>query len=113
MAGRAATFRKLALALPDVEEGAHQGHPDFRNGGRVFASLQPGETVGMVILPPARQQELLARGDVGLRAANGAWGRQGCTLVELDAVDEPNLRALLTDAWQHLQARLAAKRTKK
>ncbi|MCA8966194.1 MAG: MmcQ/YjbR family DNA-binding protein [Planctomycetes bacterium] len=113
MAARAATFRRLALALPDTEEGAHHGHPDFRHEGRVFASLQPGETVGMVILPPPRQQELLARGEAALRPANGAWGRQGCTLVELAAADQQLLRELLTDAWQFAAAKTAAKRTKK
>ena len=34
-----AGFRKLALALPDVEERAHMGHPDFRVGGRAFATM--------------------------------------------------------------------------
>lgn len=32
-------FRKTALALPDVEERAHMGHPDFRVAGRIFATL--------------------------------------------------------------------------
>ena len=35
----AADFRRLALTLPDVEEGVHVGLPDFRVGGRRFASL--------------------------------------------------------------------------
>lgn len=108
-----ATFRRLALLLPDVAEGAHHGHPDFRLEGRVFASLQPGETVGMVILPPARQQQLLSGGTAGLRAASGAWGRAGCTLIELAAAPDDLLRALLTDGWQEMTARLAAKRSKK
>lgn len=109
----AATFRRLVLAMPDVEEGAHQGHADFRLGGRVFATLQPGETVGMVVLPQARQQELLQRGTPGLRAASGAWGRAGCTLFELAAVTDSALGELLTDGWQHMLAKLAGKRGKK
>ena len=32
-------FRALALALPDVVEGAHHGKADFRTGGRIFATL--------------------------------------------------------------------------
>ena len=109
----AATFRELALALPEACEGAHQGNADFRLQGRVFASLHPGDATGMVILPPLRQQELLARGAVGVRPATGAWGRQGCTLLDLAALDVDVLGALLTEAWQHLQAKLAAKRGKK
>jgi hypothetical protein len=32
-------FRRLALAHPGAEERAHMGHPDFRVGGRLFATL--------------------------------------------------------------------------
>ncbi|MGQ0552829.1 MAG: MmcQ/YjbR family DNA-binding protein [Planctomycetota bacterium] len=32
-------FRKLALAFPAASEGAHMGHPDFRVGGKIFATL--------------------------------------------------------------------------
>ena len=45
-------FRRLALALPGAEEGSHQGHPDFRVNGRVFASLDAKETVGMAVVTP-------------------------------------------------------------
>ena len=45
-------FRGLALDLPEAVEGAHMGHPDFRVGGKIFASLGPDEAWGMVKLPP-------------------------------------------------------------
>jgi len=32
-------FRRLALALPEAEERAHMDHPDFRVGGKIFATL--------------------------------------------------------------------------
>jgi hypothetical protein len=31
--------RAIALLLPEVVEGAHMGHPDFRVGGKIFATL--------------------------------------------------------------------------
>jgi hypothetical protein len=31
-------FRKLALALPEAIEAEHMGHPDFRVGGKIFAT---------------------------------------------------------------------------
>ena len=34
-----ADFRKLALALPEAEERTHMNHPDFRVGGKIFATL--------------------------------------------------------------------------
>lgn len=32
-------FRRIALGMKDAVEGAHMGHPDFRAGGRIFATL--------------------------------------------------------------------------
>jgi len=35
----ASGFRRLALALPEAVEGSHFGNPDFRIGGKIFATL--------------------------------------------------------------------------
>ena len=32
-------FRKLALSFPEAIESAHMRHPDFRVGGKIFATL--------------------------------------------------------------------------
>ena len=48
-------FRRIALGMAGAIEGAHMGHPDFRVGGRIFASLQPGLKTGMVKLSPEQQ----------------------------------------------------------
>jgi hypothetical protein len=37
-------FRSLALGFPGTVESAHMNHPDFRAGGRIFATLGPDET---------------------------------------------------------------------
>src|SRR5580693_8186143 len=34
-----ADFRRIALRLEGAEEGSHMGQPDFRVGGRIFATL--------------------------------------------------------------------------
>jgi hypothetical protein len=36
------------------------------------------------------------------RPAPGAWGRQGSTLVNLEAADGPLLRSVLTAAWKRV-----------
>ena len=52
----AARFRRVALGLPEAVEGSHGGHPDFRVGKRVFASLfYPDKDWGMVKLTPEQQ----------------------------------------------------------
>jgi len=32
-------FRRIALSLPGAEESSHMVQPDFRVGGRIFATL--------------------------------------------------------------------------
>ena len=59
----ATRFRKAALTLPEVVEGAHQGHADFRVGKRIFATLgYPDKAWGMVKLTP-EQQSMLAEAE--------------------------------------------------
>jgi len=45
-------FRKAALALPDAVQQSHMNHPDFRVGGKIFATLGRDEAWGMVKLTP-------------------------------------------------------------
>lgn len=84
-------FRKIALSFPDSFESAHQGHPDFRVGGKIFATLgTPGENRGMVKLTSEQQLAWVKSNAIGFLPCNGAWGRQGCTYVDL-AIAKPSL----------------------
>ena len=95
-----ARFRELALRLPEVVESAHMGHPDFRVGGRIFATLgYPDEKHGVLGLPPEEQRKLVeARPDV-FEPAAGAWGRRGSTQVLLAKARETEVRRGLAQAW--------------
>lgn len=94
-------FRRIALGMKGAIEGAHMGHPDFRAHGRIFATIYPNGQSGMVKLTPAQQQEFV-RADSGTFApASGAWGRQGCTTVRFDSIDEDTLGHAITLAWQN------------
>ena len=73
----AAKFRSLALSFPEVSESAHMGHPDFRVGGKIFATLGPDEDWGMVKLKPEEQASFLRAEPDVFRPASGAWGRRG------------------------------------
>src|SRR5947209_7418215 len=55
-------FRNLALSLPEASEGAHMDHPDFRVGGKIFATLWPDGDWGMVKLT-AEQQAVFTRSE--------------------------------------------------
>jgi hypothetical protein len=93
-------FRRLALDMQDAIEGAHMGHPDFRANGRIFATLHTGDQFGMVKLTPEEQQEFIRTSPGMFIPSSGAWGRQGCTNVRLEAADKATVRAAMNLAWQ-------------
>jgi hypothetical protein len=94
-------FRHIALGLPEATERSHMAHPDFRVRNKIFATLgYPDDSWGMVKLAP-EQQELFMRVDAAFAPANGAWGRQGSTIVQLAAVRADLLHDALTAAWRN------------
>lgn len=96
-----AEFRRLALALPGAEEREHMHHPDFRIGGRIFATLNyPDKTFGMAKLFPDQQAALVAADPDMFTPVNGAWGKQGATLVHLKVASKERVCEALTLAWE-------------
>jgi hypothetical protein len=94
-------FRRIALGLKDVVEQSHHDHPDFRVGGRIFATLgYPDKSWGMVNLTPDQQRDFIRDNPEAFAPAAGAWGAQGSTTVRLAAVDEEALGEALTLAWR-------------
>ncbi len=94
-------FRSVAFAMLAVSESAHMGHPDFRVGGKIFATLgYPDERFGVVMLGPQEQENFLRSHPSAFAAAKGAWGRRGSTPVRLDAVDAATLRKAIGTAWR-------------
>jgi hypothetical protein len=95
------TFRRIALGLDGAIEGAHMSHPDFRANGRIFATLHHDRLVGMVKLTPDQQRLFVLDHPESFKPEAGAWGRSGCTAVQLAMVDEDTLGEALTLAWQN------------
>jgi hypothetical protein len=96
-----ADFRKIALSLPEASESAHMAHPDFRVGGKIFATLgYPDAKHGMIVLPPEEQARLMKSHPKVFSPAAGAWGKRGSTAVLLERVDQATLRASLEIAWR-------------
>jgi len=97
----AAQFRRLALSFPGTIESAHMNHPDFRVGGKIFATLgYPDKDYGAVILAPAQQARLVRDYSKAFSPAKGAWGKSGSTTVRLDAVDKATLEKAMKIAWR-------------
>lgn len=97
----AAQFRTAALALSGVEEGAHQGHPDFRWRKKIIASLAADGSFAMVKLPLDAQAARVAAQPTVYEPFAGAWGRSGCTKIHLAVARVSEVKAALKAAWEH------------
>ena len=97
----AAEFRKIALSFPEAVEASHLAHPDFRVGGRIFATLgYPDDGYGVLVLTPDDQQELLGRYPEMFEAVKGGWGRRGSTQVLLQSTSPRVLQSAMERAWR-------------
>ena len=86
-------FRRIALSQPGASESSHMDHPDFRVGGKIFATLgYPDGACGMVKLPPELQHEFSQRAPKAFVPVKGTWGKQGATTVILSLVSKRGLR---------------------
>lgn len=93
-------FRRMALSLPEVEERGHMDHPDFRVGGKIFATLgYPNKKWGMVKLTPDQQRIFVPANPQVFVPAAGAWGIQGSTLIRLKGANADTVREAMTAAW--------------
>jgi hypothetical protein len=110
----AADFRRIALSLPGAEEGSHMGSPDFRVGGRIFATLaSQKQGCGNLMLTPEQQVEFVEDQPELFVPIAGGWGRMGATHIRLAAAKEDLLERALRTAWRLRVEKNATTGTKK
>jgi hypothetical protein len=104
-------FRRIACGLPGAEESAHMGHPDFRVGGRIFATLS-GEARGRGVLKLTVEQQaaFVAELPEVFEPVQGGWGRMGMTYIVLDRTDEPTMRGALMTAHRNVESKQMGER---
>lgn len=106
-------FRRIALSLKGVEESSHMGSPDFRVGGRIFATLASvKQGYGNLMLMLEQQAAFVEELPEVFVPIAGGWGRMGMTHIRLAAVKEEVLTGALRTAWQ-LRIEKNAQSTKK
>ncbi|MGB7846261.1 MAG: MmcQ/YjbR family DNA-binding protein [Candidatus Acidiferrum sp.] len=94
-------FRRIALSLEGAEEGSHMGQPDFRVGGRIFATLAAAHLgYGNLLLTPEQQQAFVEELPEVFLPIHGGWGRNGATHIRLAAANEDVLTGALRTAWK-------------
>jgi hypothetical protein len=103
-------FRRLALAMPETLEVGHMGHPDFRVGGKIFATLgYPDERWAMVKLTPEQQEAFVAADPVAFAPVKGGWGKGGATNLLLSKARVTTVRTALMAAWRNVAPTRLAK----
>ena len=110
----AADFRRIALSLEGAEEGSHAGLPDFRGGGRRFASLASlANGYGNLTLTPEQQTAFVTEAPEIFIPIAGGFGRMGHTHIRLAAASEDVLAGALRTAWKLRVEKNAQARPKK
>jgi hypothetical protein len=95
-------FREIALSFPKAVESSHISHPDFRVGGRIFATLgYPDKEWGMIKLTPEEQRSFVRANPAVFGPVKGAWGRRGNTNVHLPTAKRDKMREALGVAWRN------------
>jgi hypothetical protein len=109
MAAGVERFRKVACGMPGAVESAHMGNPDFRVGGRIFATLSgQARGRGVLKLTAEQQAEFVAELPEVFEPVQGGWGRLGMTYLVLDKADEATMRGALMVAHRNVAAKQSA-----
>jgi len=94
-------FRRIALTFEGAEESSHMGVPDFRVGGRIFATLaSQSQGYGNIKLTPDQQAAFAAEMPELFLPVAGGWGRMGMTHIRLAVATEDVLAGALHTAWK-------------
>jgi hypothetical protein len=101
--------RRLALALPHVEE-IHCDGFDFRVGGKGFVwsypERQPGQSrvlrtdIAVLYVGDEAEKQALLLGEPALFFTTPSYDGLPFVMVRLEHVDVARLTELVTDAWQ-------------
>jgi hypothetical protein len=88
-------------------------HPDFRVGGKIFASLgYPDDKHGMVKLTPDQQRTFQHKAPGVFQPCAGAWRKRGATSIDLAAANVALVRVALDAASKNISAKNKKRLTK-
>lgn len=91
--------------MPQAAESSHMGHPDFRVGERIFATLGDPDGKWVMLKLTLQQQEMLVSSEPEVFApVKGTWGKRGSTQVLLERVDQKTAVSAIQMAWNNLVA---------
>jgi hypothetical protein len=100
--------RRIAMSLPRTTEGIVRDYVKFRIGQIVYASLSPDETVMGFGFPKEERVGLVEAEPEKFLMPRPSDLRYNWVQVRLAAIDEQELRELLTDAWRMVVSKRTA-----
>jgi hypothetical protein len=100
--------RRIARALPRTTEGIVRDSVRFRIGRIVYAALSPDETRMGFGYPKEERADLVAAEPEKFLMPRDRDLRYHWVRVRLAAIDEDELRELLTDAWRMVVSKRTA-----
>ena len=91
------------------------GSPDFRVGGRIFATLaHQKQGYGNLMLTPEAQAQFVAEAPDVFVPVAGGWGRNGATHIVLKKANKDLLAGALRAAWKiRIDKNSGSRRSKK
>jgi hypothetical protein len=92
------TVRRMALALPEAEEGMSYGTPAFKVRQKLFARLR--EEGVLMVKCDLVYKDILLQSQPAIYFTTPHYDGYAGILVRLDVADEEELRDLLADAWR-------------
>lgn len=95
-------FRRIALETGGAVERSHLNRPDFRAGGKIFATIDVDHRQGMVKLTPEQQERVMREYPGVFHPALGVSGRQGCTMIRFAPATEDAVIEAITLARENL-----------
>jgi hypothetical protein len=99
--------RKLALALPQVEEGTMYGSPALKLGGRLLACMaanKSAEPESLVLRTDFETREALLAEEPGTYYVTDHYVNHPVVLVRLSRIKKDQLQDLLRAAWRIVTA---------
>jgi len=91
--------RAMLTSFEGATESEHHGHPDFRVGGKIFATLWPDEGRTVLRLPMPLAESLAAEPS-GPQRIVGRSGGMGWLSIQLADVSAETVRPLAELAYE-------------
>lgn len=92
--------RKIAMALPAVEEGAHYGTPSFKVAGKAICRLrEDGETLVLFDVP-IEEREVMIEAEPEVYFFTDHYRNWPAVLARLPAATPDHVRGYLERAWR-------------